>query len=346
MNKIIEEDLAEISNEKLDWDSLSGKTILITGANGIIASFLIETLIFLIKSNKIRNTKIIALVRNKEKAEIRFKDYVNSPYIIFLVQDVCEPILIYENINIIIHAASQASPKYYSTDPVGTINPNIIGTTNLLRLAKELHTENFIFFSSAEVYGDIQNKSQISEEDFGIINPTDLRSCYAESKRMGESICYSWYHQFKIPIKIIRPFHTYGPGMSLDDGRIFADFVSDIIKNRNLLIKSDGQARRAYCYLKDAILGCFYVILKGQNGEAYNIGNPSQEYSVKELATILVKLFPEKFLSIEINPLFNSSSYIPSKINRFLPNIDKLSALGWNPTTSISTGFKKTILSY
>jgi len=346
MNSIVQEDLLQICQENLEWSELSGKNILITGANGILPSYMVETILFLIKLGKIEDTKIFALVRNKEKANLRFKDYLNCNYIHFLYQDVCDPIIINDKINIIIHAASQASPKYYGIDPIGTLVPNVIGTINLLKLAKEKQIENFLFFSSAEVYGTTKIDKAIKETDFGYLDPMNIRSCYAESKRMGETICLSWFFQHNIPVKIIRPFHTYGPGMSLDDGRVFADFVSYILKDQSLVINSDGSARRTYCYLKDAILAYFHILLKGTNGEAYNVGNPYQEYSVKELATTLINLFPDKSLKILINPVSSSSEYFPSTINRILPDISKLQALGWSPKVDVKAGFNRTISSY
>jgi len=346
MNSIIQEDLAQICQENLDWNVLSGKNILITGANGILPSYIVETIFYLLKLGKIKNTLIFALVRNKEKADNRFKDYLHENCIHFLYQDVCDPVVIKDRIDIIIHAASQASPKYYGIDPVGTLAPNILGTINLLKLAKEKNVENFLFFCSSEAYGSLDNNNAIKETDFGYTDPMNVRSCYAESKRMGETICASWFHQFKIPVKIVRPFHTYGPGMSTDDGRVFADFTHDILNNNDIVIKSDGSARRAYCYLTDAISGYFHVLLNGQNGEAYNVGNPHQEFSVKELATTLVKIFPEKSLKLVMNPEFANQGYLSSSVNRILPDISKLQKLGWKPKVDVKTGFRRTILSY
>lgn len=346
MNNIIQEDLAQICQEELEWTQLSEKNILVTGASGMLPSYLIETILLLVKSGKIKDTRIFALVRNDEKANLRFKNYLKEDCLRFLIQDVCEPINIPDRIDIIIHAASQASPKYYGIDPIGTINPNVLGTTNLLKLGKEKQIENFLFFSSAEVYGTLEIGSAIKETDFGVLDPMNIRACYAESKRMGETICASWHSQFNLPVKIIRPFHTYGPGMNHNDGRVFADFVFNILNNQNIEIKSDGSARRAYCYLKDAVVGYFYILFKGTFGEAYNVGNPFQEYNVKELATALIELFPEKSLKLVMNPAFSSPEYIPSTVNRLLPDIFKIQSLGWSPKVDIKTGFNRTILSY
>ena len=158
-----------------------------------------------------------------------------------LVQDVCEPVALDEPIHFIVHAASQASPKYYGTDPVGTLSANVLGTYHLLNLAATHRVEAFLFFSSGEVYGQVApERIPIRETDYGYLDPTDVRSCYGESKRMGETMCVAWAHQFGVPAKIVRPFHTYGPGMRLDDGRVFADFVADIVHDRDIVLKSDG----------------------------------------------------------------------------------------------------------
>jgi nucleoside-diphosphate-sugar epimerase len=162
---------------------------------------------------------------------------------------------------------------------------------------------------------------------------------------MGENMCVSWSHQFQIPISIVRPFHTYGPGMDLTDGRVYADFVSDIIHNRDIVMKSDGLAKRAFCYLTDATLGFFKVLLEGKDREAYNIGNPDQEISILNLAEKLVKLFPEKKLQV-VKYETVAAGYLKSNVNRNAPDIAKAKNLGWFPKVSIENGFKRTVENY
>lgn len=163
---------------------------------------------------------------------------------------------------------------------------------------------------------------------------------------MGETLCVSYHHQFNVPTKIVRPFHTYGPGMQLNDGRVFADFVSDIVHNKDIIMKSDGSAIRAFCYLADAIVGFFIVLLQGENGEAYNVGNPYGEISIKELANTLINLFPEKMLRVIEIQKTDDNSYLKSNINRNCPDISKIENLGWSPKYAVSEGFIRTILSY
>jgi UDP-glucuronate decarboxylase len=347
MNQIVKEDLEYIVNYNLPWHNFEGKTILISGANGFLPSYMVETLLYLNDIRFKNKTKIIGIVRNKEKSLARFLEHKDRVDFRIIVQDVCKPIYINEPVDYIIHAASQASPKYFGKDPVGTLSPNILGTYNLLELAKENKIKSFLFFSSGEVYGEVdENQIPIKEDDYGYVNPIMVRSCYAESKRMGETMCVSWFYQHGVPAKIIRPFHTYGPGMNLDDGRVFADFVSDVVNKRDIVMKSDGSAKRAFCYLSDATAGFFTVLLKGNDGEAYNVGNDKAELSIIDLANILVNLFPEKELKVIKKEEAEHGGYIKSKIIRSCPDISKIRTLGWEPIYSIEEGFKRTIGSF
>lgn len=345
-NKIISEDIDKvIASESVHWSLMANKTVLITGANGFLPAYLVFTL-FKLNDIKNYNIKILALVRNREKALLRFSDQINRTDFELIIQDVCDPMNITEKIHFIIHAASQASPKFYGSDPVGTINANVQGTLNLLKLAKDNSIEKFLYFSSSEIYGIVPPDSgNISETDFGYIDPVNVRSCYSESKRLGETMCIGWMHQYGVPVSIVRIFHSYGPGMDLADGRVFADFIADIIEDRNIVMKSDGSAVRAFCYLTDATVAFFMVMLAGENGSAYNMGNSHCECSIVDLADRLVSLYPEKKLQV-VKKEVKKEGYIKSPVQKIVPDISKIKLLGWNPTVGIEEGFSRTIASY
>jgi len=346
-NNTIEEDLKLITNTDIQFNALEGKNILITGANGFLPAYIVETILFLNETKFKEQATIYALVRNKEKALLRFSNYKNRKDLVLIVQDVIEPINLDVKMNYIIHAASQASPKYFGEDPVGTINANVIGTYNLLEYAKTQNIDSFLFFSSGEVYGNMENLHvPVKEDMYGYINPTDVRSCYAEGKRAGETMCVSYNLQFGIQVKIIRLFHTYGPGMSLDDGRVFADFVSNIVKHQDILVTSDGSTIRTFCYLSDATIAFFTVLLKGENGQAYNVANPICTISISNLAKILVELFPERRLKVIIKDQPSTVTYLKSSISGFIPDITKIENLGWKPEVSLENGFSRTIRSF
>lgn len=345
VNRIVAEDIEEIvSKTDVDWSVFAGKRVLITGASGFLPAYLVETLLYL---NRTRNLdiQVTALVRNRENFEQRFAHHLASSNLAALVQDVSKPIMLDLPHHFMIHAASQASPKYYGADPVGTLTANVLGTMQLLELARSHPVISFMYFSSGEVYGETKSVPT-KESDYGYIDPTSVRSCYAESKRMGENMCVSWHAQHQVPAKIVRPFHTYGPGMKLDDGRVYADFVRDIIENRPIVLKSAGTASRAFCYLADATAGFFTVLLNGENGIPYNVGNSQAEISIKDLADLLVDIFPEKRLWVEKNGIHAENGYLQSPISRNCPDISRIKALGWAPKTSLADGFKRTIESY
>jgi nucleoside-diphosphate-sugar epimerase len=159
-------------------------------------------------------------------------------------------------------------------------------------------------------------------------------------------MCAAFNHQFGVPTKIVRPGHTYGPGFALDDGRVFADFVANIVRREDIVMKSDGSARRAFCYLADAVLAFFTVLLKGERGQAYNVGNESCEISVGELAKLLVNLFPERGLSARFDTRPAPAGYIQSTSHRGSLDTSKLRGLGWRPTTNLADGFKRTVMSF
>ncbi|MFH2021099.1 MAG: NAD-dependent epimerase/dehydratase family protein [archaeon] len=336
MNKIMAEDIKVICSSDLDWKKLDGKTFLVTGANGFIPSYIIETLLYLNDNTFKNKSKIIGLARNHEKTEKRFKKYLKRDDLSFIFQDVCIPVNKIE-VDYVIHAASQASPKYYGKDPIGTFTANAIGTYNLL---KNVIFKEFIFISSSEVYGKSE-KQPISEDDFGALDPAVVRSCYAEGKRAAETLLVSWKYQYGIKAKIVRPFHTYGPGISLDDGRVYADFVSCIVKNKDIILNSEGKDKRAFCYITDFISGFFTVLIKGDS-LAYNIGNDDAESSIIDLANTLVSMYPEKKLKVVVNAK-PAEGYLKSKVSRNCPDTTKLRKLGWKPQVAIDAGFKRMV---
>jgi len=344
LSSVVAEDIAEVVRTPLPWKNLSSSTILVTGASGFLPAYMIETLVFLNRNFNLK-TRILALARSAERVRERFAAYADRGEIEFLIQDVSDPLKFEGDLDFIVHAASQASPRYYSVDPTGTLSANVLGTWHLLSAAAKQRLRGFLFFSSGDVYGIPNSSRPVTETDYGYLDPTNIRSCYGESKRMGETMCVSWAHQFGVPARIVRPFHTYGPGMRLDDGRIFADFVRDILGGGPLVLLSDGSARRCFCYLSDATAGFFAVLLEGTTGQAYNVANPDQEYSIAELADRLAVVFRDRDLKVERRQRADSV-YVASPVPVTRPDISKIQALGWNPRVSIETGFLRTVRSY
>jgi nucleoside-diphosphate-sugar epimerase len=335
------EDIAQILAAPLPWSDLDGRTILVAGANGFLPAAMVETLLALALRGAPR-LKVIALARSRENALRRFGAHLGHPALSIKIADVSQPLDVDGPVDMIVHAASQASPRFYGVDPVGTALPNVAGARNLLDLARRKRASRFLYFSSSEVYGAQDGRREpIGETDFGPIDPATLRACYAESKRMGETLCVAYGAQYGVDCVIARPFHTYGPGMRLDDGRVFADFVRDIVAGRDIALTSDGSAERAFCYLADATAAFFTLLLKGEKSRAYNVGNARAVVSIRDLATTLTALYPERGLKATFGR--PAEGYIASRVARSAPDTGRLEALGWRPRTGVADGFRRTI---
>lgn len=347
LSEIVSRDLDQIAKSNLNWDRFKNKTLLISGGAGLLPSYLVHSLLYV---NRLYNLKlkVICVSRSFESLYKRLGYWLHDPNFKAVIHDVIHPLPAdIKPSDFVIHAASQASPKFFSTDPVGTLLTNTIGTQNLLQYAERSNSERFMFFSSGEVYGIPLNPMEpITETSYGYLDPMNVRSCYAESKRLGENMCVAWTKQYGLYTLIVRPFHTYGPGMELNDGRVFADFVADVVAKRDIIIRGDGSEKRCFCYLADATVGFFSVLLNGVNSEAYNVANPLCEISMKNLAKLISDLFPERNIKIRFESSETKKNYLRSPILRSVPAIEKIKKLGWLPETSLEEGFANTIKSY
>ena len=349
MDSIIKEDLEFIISSKLvDWECFRNKSVLITGANGMLPSYMVMSLLYLNRERDM-NIKVFALVRNIEKAKKVFSEYSENDGLHFIVSDVTNPIMTDDTYDYIVHAASQAAPSYYGKDPVGTFTANTLGTLNMLEQARKSQSNGFLYFSTGAVYGKLADDvTFINEKELGQVDQLEVRNCYAESKRAGENACVCYAHQYGIPAKIVRIFHTMGPMVNLNDGRIFSDFCKNISENKNLVLKSDGTAKRAFLYVADAVIAYFKILLDGEIAEAYNVGGGiDNEISMRDLAYSLVSRFKEKNLKVVFD--INESDLVYAKMKtpekRILPDLAKMELLGWNPTYSVIDAFYRTVMS-
>jgi nucleoside-diphosphate-sugar epimerase len=347
LQEIVYEDLEQIVKLNINWDRFKNKTIFVSGGAGLLPSYLVQSFLH---ANRLHNLKlkVICMSRSSESLNKRLGYWLNDPSLKIIIHDVTRPIPVeIMPSDFVIHAASQASPKFYAIDPVGTLLTNTVATQHLLEYAVRSKAERFMFFSSGEVYGVPLNPTEsITETSYGYLDPMNVRSCYAESKRTGETMSIAWAKQHGLDTVVVRPFHTYGPGMALDDGRVFADFVSDVVAKRDIVIRGEGLEKRCFCYLSDATKGFMTVLLNGINSEAYNVANPVCEISIKDLAILISNLFPDRNIKIRFEDSKNKKNYLKSPILKLLPSIDKIKKLGWSPETSLEAGFFRTIKSF
>ncbi len=341
---ILQNDLDYLSNDnQIPWNLLAKKSVLVTGATGLIGSQLVLALLNANLKNNLGLT-VYAVVRNREKAEKIFK-YADNDALKFVVQDILEPFEINEKIDYIIHGASMTGSKDFVDYPVDTIKTAISGTENILELAKSQQISGMVYLSSLEVYGVVDfSIKKVSENMFGSIDPMSVRSSYSEGKRMVECLCASYASQYSLPIKVARLCQTFGTGVSYSDNRVFAQFARSIIESRDIVLKTDGSTERNYCYVRDAISGILTILLKGESGQAYNVANKDTLISIKDMAQLLIDRYPQSGskLVFDIAEDVTKLGYNP-KVKMNLAT-EKLEALGWKATVGLEEMFDNLIV--
>lgn len=329
-NSIFEEDIKNIIND-FDMSVFDGKTILVTGATGLIGKLCVKSLL-----NSGYNTQVIALVRDEEKAKNIFGE---SKRLTYLVQDINQRINTTRRVDYIIHAASTTSSKDFVEKPVETIYTAINGSRNVLEFAKNKRLEGMVYLSSLEIYG-VNEKENIKEEDYGYIDILNPRSSYSESKKMVETMCISYGTEYGVPVKIARLAQTFGAGVSISDNRVFAQFAKAIINKENIVLHTKGETKRNYCYTTDAVRGIFTILTKGENNNAYNVANENSYCSISEMAHLLENEYTKVEYKIdEINRGYNPTVKIAL-------NTQKLNALGWEAKVNLKEMFERLIMDF
>lgn len=334
---ILYQDADRILKHDIDWDKLRDARVLVTGASGMLGSYITRTLC-LLKQNKSWETEIYALVRNPDKFPEDLRDNVN-----IIRQSVAEPIDTDIKFDYIIHAASPASPLIMKDDPVGTIAANTLGAYYTLDLARKSGAKGYLFISSREIYGQpYEDQREFTEETYGFVDPLSARSCYPEGKKAAETMCASFAQQYGLNVKIARLAHTYGPGMSIDDGRVQADFLRDVVNHRDIVLKSEGKPVRTYTYVSDAVAAIFHILLSSDE-MVYNISSPEATVSIRQLAETLADAYPERGLKLAFDIPENQKNTGAAPFTLGILNSDKLNAIGWKPQYSLKDGLMRTV---
>ena len=336
------EDINCLCALNLPWHKLKNHSIMLSGATGLIGSYLIDV----IMAKNVQaglNCTAYALVRNIEKAKIRFSKYLDNPHLVFVAYDVNLP---FENneigkVDYILHLASNTHPLLYATDPIGTITTNIIGVQNMLEFAVKHNATRFAFASSNEAYGENRGDVELFDEDYcGYINCNTLRAGYPESKRCGEALCQAYKQQKGLDMVIPRITRTFGPTMNMSDTKAISQFIKKCIAGENIVLKSAGDQYFSYTYVADAVSGLLWVLLAGESGEAYNIAFEGGDITLKDLANTIAG-FNGNQVVFEIPDEVEAAGY--SKATKARLNGSKLQKLGWQPKYDIKTGLERTI---
>lgn len=345
------------SNLQDEFSRMAGKKVLITGGAGFLGYYLVQSLLYWNSGISPDQTISVTVFDNFIRGMPDWLSRVASnSYLIVEKRNIIDPLPIdMGNFQYIIHAAGIASPTYYRAHPIETMDANITGLRSLLDYCLRQKKENkpvegFLFFSSSEIYGDPDPQNIPTPENYrGNVSCTGPRACYDESKRYGETLCVNFARQYDLPIKVARPFNNYGPGLKISDRRVIPDFARDILAGNDIVMLSDGSPTRTFCYIADAIVGYYKILVKGRDGEAYNIGVEAPEISIAELASRLVNQGKE-LTAYTGKIIFKPSSekeYLVDNPNRRCPQISKARAdLGYNPSISLEEGLKRALIWY
>lgn len=350
-SRLYREDVAAVAGLDFDWNTLSGRNVLISGASGMVGSFLIDVLMHKNKKDGL-NCGIYALGRNAEKAENRFLEYWQKPEFHFIAGDINRGISageqdaitgneMPETVDFILHAASNTHPRQYATDPVGTVTTNIIGTNNLLSFGKDHGCRRFTFLSSVEIYGENRGDTDRFAEDYlGYIDCNTMRAGYPESKRCGEALCQAYIAQYGMDIVIPRLSRIYGPTMQLTDSKAISQFIKKGAAGEDIILKSEGTQLYSYSYVADAVAGILTVFFRGECGACYNVSDRNSDITLRDLAKIIAD-YAGRQVVFDLPDETERAGY--SKATKATLDPAKLEGLGFRAATGIRAGLEKTM---
>ena len=335
---------------------LCGKHLLITGGAGFLGYYLVQLALHWNRRSPGRPVQVTVLDSYVRGSPAWLEELREDPALSVIRHDMTAPLPEgFGEFQYIVHAASIASPTYYRRHPIATMDANVNGLRALLEHARRARerdrgVEGFLFFSSSEIYGDPTPEHIPTPETYrGNVSCTGPRACYDEAKRYGETLCVNFAAQVGIPVRVARPFNNYGPGLKITDGRALPDFARDVLAGRDIVMFSDGSPRRTFCYVADAVIGYYKILIRGRSGEAYNIGVEQPEISIRELADLVVAEARELFGyqgRVDRRPS-PDADYLADNPIRRCPVIAKAqSELGFNPSVALREGVRRSLIWY
>jgi len=325
------DDIKDVGFCELPWGELHNRNILITGATGLIGSCIVDVLM-----NTNIPCNIYAAGRSEERARKRFWSYNQDKRFHFIKYDVTKPLNSNIDFQFIIDAASNASPNFFKSNPVEVIKSNINGVSNLIEYGKEHNLKRFLYISTGEIYGE-GNVDMFSEDYSGYVNCATVRACYPSSKRAAESLTVAYGFEYNVDVVIARPSHVYGPYFTESDNRVYAQFIRNILRNEDIVLKSYGKQFRSWCYVVDCVKALFFILLKGKNGEPYNIADESSNVTIRELAELVASYSGCKVVldiqGDDANAIITKATFDTSKLKQ----------LGWQVEGSLKDKLFRTI---
>lgn len=337
-NKIYLEDLNNSIASSIGIERLKNKKILVTGATGTIGSFIVDMLLEYNKKNA--NIIIFAAGRSLEKLDQRFKA-AKTEKLRYVQYDLMQPVTFQFVVDYIIHAAGNAYPAAFNANPVQTIVGNVNGTYLLLEYARKCGIKRFCYISSGEIYGESDMKKEACEEIVdGYLELLSPRSCYPMSKRAAENLCASYTKQYGVETVIVRPCHTYGPGITQGDNRANVQFIRNVLNGEDIVLKSDGKQLRSYCYIADCASAIITCLMCGKSAQAYNSANPNAKITIAGLAEIIANYAGRKV----VFSLPDEEELISqTPIKKQVLDTKKLEQLGWKARYLVEDGVAHTL---
>jgi nucleoside-diphosphate-sugar epimerase len=340
-----------------DFGEMAGTRLLITGGAGFLGYYLVQSVLHW--NNRVPEDQQIAttVFDNYARGVPPWLEALSDRSDLTLVRhDVRQPLPEpMPDFHYIVHAAGIASPTYYRAHPLETMDANIDGLRRLLEYARDrvdrgVGFGGFIFFSSSEIYGDPAPDRIPTPEDYrGNVSCTGPRACYDESKRYGETLCVVFAQQYGVPVRMVRPFNNFGPGLKISDRRVIPDFARDVMNDRDIVMLSDGAPKRTFCYVADAVVGYYRALVRGRAGEPYNVGIDRPEISMADLAQRVVATARDLFgyTGTVVTGTSTESDYLIDNPNRRCPDLTKSRAeLGFDPSILVDEGLRRALLWY
>lgn len=338
-----QEDLEIIAKSEIEFEKYRNKTVFVTGATGLIGSSLVKTLLCVNRKNGC-NIKIIAAVRNREKAEKLYGDLIERKELIVYVGDIISEISIDENIDYIFHTVSITTSKTMVEHPVMTIETSYQGTKNVLELAKKKKVEGMVYVSSMEIYGiPYKNQDCVSEKDLGYIDIDKVRSSYSEGKRICECLCNAYASEYGIPVKSARLAQTFGAGVLETDNRVYVQFAKSAMEKKNIVLHTEGTSEGNYCYTRDVIKALLLLGYKGNSGESYNVVNENTHMQIREMAAMVASKIAGGKIRVEFDIPESDLKYGYAPSVKMKLSSAKLRTLGWKPEVNLEEMYERMI---
>lgn len=342
IRSVIETDLREIeARSGTDLAFFDGKVVLVTGGAGFLPAYLVDVLAARAAPQPPEKRARIVVADNFATGlPERLSHLAGHPAVEIRRVDVSQPLALDPLPHVVVHGASIASPIVYRKHPLETIEVNAIGTWRLLAAVAGAPLDAFVLLSSSEVYGDPDPAFIPTPESYaGNVSFTGPRACYDESKRLAETLVMTYFRTHRMPVRIVRPFNVYGPGLRLDDGRLVPDLARAAVEGRDLVLHSDGTPTRSFCYITDFVVGLLRVIAGGRDGDAYNVGN-DREASVRDLAQAMARAAGGT-ASIRITRS-DDPDYLADNPQRRCPDLARLRSLGGSgPVVDLDEGLRR-----